>query len=186
MASKRGRPDRSTGPACDAVPCPFAVVVDSNELSHGYDYKFTGLRTNADRGGLPLLVPLVYRSLPECDYMVDGLPGFAVERKTKADLFASVSDRENMVARLQLMSDLFDVAAIVIEAEISEIRSSPPPYTRYPVKSLLRSIQAWTLRYPRVHWVPMPGRAAAEAWTFRLLEKHWERRHRQESASCSR
>jgi ERCC4-type nuclease len=156
--------------------CPFVVAVDSNEVQHGYHYTFRGLKTNADRGNRPIEVPLVFRHLGKGhgDYQVDGHPGIAIERKTKGDLFGSISARENFTERLVIMAASFRVSFVVVEAEISEIRACPPDFSSYPVKSVLRSIQAWKIRYPNVHWDFLPGREAAEAWTFRLLEKYWE------------
>lgn len=69
-------------------------------------------------------------------------------------------------------------AAVMIEAEWSELINDPPQRTRFKPKSLARTIQAWSIRYPRVHWVTMPGRAFAEAWTFRLLERFWRDQQR--------
>jgi ERCC4-type nuclease len=167
----------------DHHACPFTVVVDSNEPIHGHDYKFVGLRTNADLGGRIIDVPLVYRHLGKGhgDYQVEGVPGFAVERKTKVDLFGSVKNRDNFRERMEIMTRDLRVSCVVVEAELSEILTSPPAYSDYPVKSLLRTIQAWTLRYPTVHWCFLPGRVRAEAWTFRMLEKHWESSRRTEA-----
>jgi len=40
-------------------------------------------------------------------------------------------------------------------------------------KTVIRSIRAWALRYPKVHWWLMPSKRAAEIWCFRLLERFW-------------
>ncbi len=149
--------------------CPFTVVIDTREQQ---PYTFTNLKSA--RGNHPITVPTVRLALPTGDYAVLGHGRFVVERKSKADLWGSIVKRENFEGRLARMVDQFDTSAIVVEDEISSIRRSPPPHTRYPVKSVLRTIQAWSIRYPTVHWWFMPGREVAEVWTFRLLEKFYE------------
>jgi hypothetical protein len=159
------------------VHCGFSIIVDTREQA---PYTFAGLRANADRGGKPLWVPTIRKGLTHGDYAVAGLPRFAIERKSIADLFGSVSRRENFIGRLERWSAHLDLAVVVVEGERSEILSGPPPFCRYPVKSLMRSIHHWTVRYPTVHWEFWPGRRKAEAATFRLLEAYWSR-HRTEA-----
>ena len=169
---------------------PFAVAIDSNELGHQTHYTFEGLRANADRGGLPLHVPKVYRRLDKGDYEVDGCPGFVVERKTKEDLFASLgnakirgeSRRENFENRMRYFHSHYRTTLIVVEAELSEIRDNPPKFfdvkaqawrTFPTVLAVNRTIESWTIRYPRVHWAFLSDRRAAEAWAFRSMEFHY-------------
>jgi hypothetical protein len=165
-----------------SIDCPFAVAVDQNEYMNNHQgYRFVGHRTNADQGSRIIRVSVVARHLGKGrgDYQIEGYPAdVGIERKSKADLFQSVANRPNMIERLEMMSWSFKLALVVVEAEISEIRADPPRFGGMTVKSLLRSIQAWTVDYPTVHWVFLPGREAAEAWTFRMMEKWWERRCR--------
>lgn len=151
-----------------AVTCPFTVVYDSREQA---PYQFIGLTTG---GKLlrPLVVPTMRAAMKTADYSIFGMPSIAIERKEKSDLFSSVVKRANFIGRLERMSELA-CAAVVVEAEISSILRDPPPFTKYRPKSLMRTILAWTVRYPTVHWWFMPGRDAAEALTFRLLERFW-------------
>jgi len=75
-------------------------------------------------------------------------------------------------------------AAVVVEAEWSEILASPPPHTQLTPKTIFRSVLAWQQRFPRVHWWFVPGRSAGETTTFRVLERYW--RERQEEAKRGR
>lgn len=167
---------------------PFTIAVDQNEVSHKKDYTFEGLRSNADQGNRIIYVPTNPRTLDEADYEVEGFPGFAVERKQKADLFQSIGKRQNFLERMKYLSDHYRTSAIVVEATIDEIREKPPeffdPVTQqmiivpYPSSLLvLRTVQSWSLRFPTVQWWFLRNRRAAEGWTFRLLEHHWRHSH---------
>lgn len=147
--------------------CPFTVTVDTREQS---SYSFLGLTHGSGSRKRPLIVPTMRTTLTTGDYSIFGYPSICIERKSKADLFGSVVKRANFVGRLERMSELA-YAAVVVEAEWSEILQHPPPFTRYPPKSLARTIMAWSVRFNTVHWWFMPGREVAEALTFRLLQR---------------
>jgi ERCC4-type nuclease len=158
-------------PEPEPYTCPFTIVVDRREQR---PYLFEGLTTNADKGSRPMRVPLRFDTLTTGDYSIFGLPMIAVERKTKQDLYASISQkRDNFEERLRRLCLDHAVAAIVIEAEWSELLSAPPDFTKFSPKALSRTIMAWMIRWPRVHWVPMASRTHAESWTFRFLERFW-------------
>jgi hypothetical protein len=124
---------------------------------------------------LPLIVPTRRITLPVGDYALFGLPKVVVERKSKGDLYTSVSQkRENFEMRLRRMCLDYAVAAVVVESDWDELLNDPPRHTRFAPKALYRTILAWMIRWPRVHWLCMPGREVAEATTFRFLEKFWE------------
>lgn len=165
--SRAPQPKARARTSPDVVQCPFTVLVDSREHC---PYDFLGLRSNKDQGDLPIVVPTMRVALATGDYSILGLPRIAIERKTKDDLYGSVARRENFEQRLERMSRL-DFAAVMIEAEWSEILNRPPPFTKFQPKALARTIFAWMIRY-RVHWVLMPDRRAAEIATFRLLERY--------------
>jgi ERCC4-type nuclease len=151
------------------LTCPFTVLVDSREQA---PYLFRGLRANADRGGLPVLVPTARRGLAVGDYSMEGFEDqIIIERKSKEDLYNSVARRGNFVGRLARMAR-YPYAAVVVEADWGEVLTSPPKYSQLLPKSLFRTIMAWDVRYP-VKWWFVPGRDAGEATTFRLLERWW-------------
>lgn len=156
------------------VRCPFSIVVDSREQS---PYLFANLWSGPAGRSPRLVVPTVREALTIGDYAIFGHPRCAIERKSKEDLYASVSQRrENFVGRLERMCRECIFAAVVVEAEWSEILTNPPRHTQFSPKSLCRTIQAWMLRYALVHWVFAPSRDHAEAFTFRLLERYWKDR----------
>lgn len=155
-----------------AVQAPFTIVIDSREqLPYEFDNLYTGPTGRSPR----LLVPTTRAALKFGDYAVFGFPQGVVERKSKEDLYGSISQRrDNFIGRLETACTEYDFFAVVVEAEWSELLSSPPPHTKFSPKSLARTIQAWMIRYPCVQWIMLPSRAHAEAFTFRLLERYWK------------
>lgn len=154
-----------------SITCGFTILIDSREQR---PYTFDDMRANADQGHAIIKVPTRREALPIGDYMLGGLPHFVVERKSAADLYSSISQgRANFEDRLRRMVSRFTWSAIVVEAELSDLLTNPPPHTQYSPKSLGRTLQAWSIRYSTVHWWFLPGREAAERWTFRLLERFW-------------
>jgi DNA excision repair protein ERCC-4 len=150
-----------------AVPCGFTVVIDDREK---LPYEFTTLRSNVRQGGGLLLVPIVRKRLAVGDYSILGHEDTVViERKSLDDLYQSLPRRANFIGRLVQMNQL-QFAAVVIEATWLQIASEPPFCSRMNPLSVVRSLLAWTVRYPHVHWIPAGSRAAGEAITYRLLE----------------
>ena len=152
-----------------SIVCPFTVIVDTREQA---GYSFTGLHEGTGPRRRQLIVPTIRAALDVADYSVLGLPQVLIERKSKSDLFGSVSRRANFEGRLARMSER-QYAAVVVEASWHEILSDPPRHSKIHPRSLARTLIAWDCRYP-VKWHLMPGRDAAEAMTFRLLERFYK------------
>lgn len=152
------------------IPCGFQVVADTREqLVYTFDALWSGPAGKSDL----IDVPIIRQCLPVGDYSVLGHGGIIVERKSKADLYGSISQaRENFEDRLRRMHGEYDSPWILVEAEWHELLTDPPKHTKYPPKSLSRTILAWMVRYDRVHWLMAPSRAHAEAFCFRLLERY--------------
>lgn len=167
--------DPATAPPEKTVACPFRVIVDTREqLPYTFDRLYDGPAGRSPR----IVVETERFGLPMGDYMAFGAPRFVVERKSKEDLYSSIgSRRENFEARLQRFAGELDVAAVVVEAQWSDLLNNPPPFTSFAPKALARTIQAWMVRYPLTHWIFVPDRDWGEAFTFRLLEKYWHQVH---------
>jgi hypothetical protein len=162
------------------LPAPFVVAVDDREK---LPFAFAGLHADARQHSRPLLVETVVRHLPTGDYTIDGYTPdggglwagkVGVERKSLADLYGTVGRHRARFERELERLDALDVAWVVVEAEWSTILAGPPGRCELPPKVISRSVTAWEIRYPRVHWRMMPGRAVAEATTYRLLERYWK------------
>jgi hypothetical protein len=153
------------------ITCPFTVLIDSREQK---PYTFANLWDGPTGRSRLIEVPTQRAALKTGDYGIKDFPRIVIERKSKEDLYSSISQgRENFVGRLERMCLEADFAAVVVEAEWSELLNDPPPHTQYSPKSLGRTIMAWMTRYTMVQWLMLPSRAHAEAFTFRLLERYW-------------
>ena len=146
------------------------VLIDQREK---LPYTFEGLRADKRDGGGPLRVRTQTCYLVTGDYTIAGHEaGVAVEKKTLQDLYGTIGQgRDRFERELQRLNTL-EFAAVVIEATWPEVCAEPPPHTRLPPKTVFRSILAWSVRYPRVHWFPCGERRLAEVTTFRLLERY--------------
>lgn len=165
----------------DGEVCPFTVLIDTREQT---PFTFRAMSVGTGSHARPLLVPTERAGLPTGDYTVRGLEHVvAIERKSVPDFYACCGrERDRFERELQRLN-LFEIAGVVIEADLADLAIRPPPETQVRAKSVLRSIAAWSVRYPRVHWWPMPGRAIAERWTFRLLQRvHSEQERRAKDA----
>ncbi len=157
------------------IVCPFTVLIDSREQK---PYTFQGLSSGVVGRSPRLIVPCDRRAMITGDYGLLDHPGIALERKSKADLWSSISQaRTNFTDRFERMATL-EFSAIIVESEWSELLTSPPEFSKYPAKSIARSVIAWKIRYPKTQWEFLPSRQHAEAWTFRLLERFWREKHR--------
>lgn len=155
------------------ITSPFTVTVDTRE-QHPYD--FAGLRADARQGGWLLTVTTQAATLASGDYSILGHEGcVAVERKSKADLFGTLSQgRERFVRELERLACM-PFAVVVVEAEWSEVLEGAT-FSRLKPKTVYRSVIAWQQRYPNVHWWFVPGRAFGMATTYRVLERWWRER----------
>src|SRR5690606_4510953 len=110
-------------------------------------------------------VPTMRTALPVGDYSIFGHPGFLIERKSKADLYSSISQaRENFKDRLRRMQDDYDFPVILVEAEWLELITDPPKFSKFSPRSLTRTIISWMTTCDRVKWLMAPSRAHAEAF----------------------
>lgn len=153
------------------LPSPFIVQVDSREQS---PYAFLGLLSDVREGSRVLDVRTHVAALASGDYSILGHGDrIAVERKSCNDLYGTLGQqRERFVRELERLA-LMRYAAVVVEAEWSEILTHPPRHSKLEPKTVFRSVIAWQQRYPSVHWLLCPDRDFAEAMTYRVLERYW-------------
>lgn len=163
------------------VTAQFTVIIDTREQS---PYQFESIRADvgADPLQRPIIIPTTRRFLPQGDYSIAGHDvAVAIERKSIGDLFGTLGrGRRRFEAELLRLQSEATFAAVVVEAEWSEILGDPPARCRLNPKTIFRSVLAWQQRYPRVHWLMVPGRAAGEIATYRTLERFWVEQQRRE------
>lgn len=155
-----------------ADPAFPTVLIDTREQS---PYAFRSIPADGSDPGQLLHVHTEVRGLKSGDYSLDGFADLvAVERKSKADLFGTVGQGRDRFERELERLNAMRFAAVMVEAEWSEIMTSPPRHSQLGVKTISRSVLAWQQRYTRVHWHFWPTREVAEVVTFRILERFWK------------
>lgn len=165
---------RRTKPPADPPAFPCAIVIDTREQN---PYAFARIPADAYQGEGLLAIRTEVRTLRSGDYSLAGYEHrVAVERKSKQDLFGTVGQGRDRFERELVRLNGMQFAAVVVEAEWSEVMGDPPPHTQLQPKTIFRSVLAWQQRYPRVHWHFWPTRRAAEIVTFRVLERFWKER----------
>jgi ERCC4-type nuclease len=143
---------------------PFTVLVDTREQ---LPYAFGGIVADANEGGLPLKVRTRRETLWAGDYSIEGYARMVcVERKSKEDLAGTLTaGRKRFQDEMDRLRE-YDAAWIVVEAELSELWRPIPWAPKFSPKTILRSWMFFSLRYPKVHWCAVPGRAVAENLTY--------------------
>jgi len=116
----------------------------------------------------------VSRALPAGDYSIEGFETrIAIERKSKEDLFNTLCrGRDRFTRELQQLNE-YDFAAVFVEAEWSDCMKNPPASKFAPV-SLDGTINAFMIRFPRVHWVFRPGRYVTQKAAFKLMDRFFK------------
>ncbi len=156
---------------------PFEVLIDTREQA---PWSFQGLTGDSKRKFRPLAVFTDRATLKTGDYSVKGFEtdGICIERKSLADLFATLTaERNRFVRELERMQE-FRVSAVIVEGGWDQIILGPrradqsDEHSLVIGKTVFRSIIAFMSRY-RTQWLPMPTRSIAEQTAFRLMERFW-------------
>lgn len=153
------------------VVCRFEIIVDTREQ---LPYTFGQIpgRTPDEM----MVVPTIVRGLPSGDYSIQGMESLiAIERKSLDDLYGSVTwGRKRFEADIGRLDELPGFAAVVIEADWREIvapaEHRPGWINQTEPQSVVGTINAWSMRYPRVQWLACGSRREAELRTFQLLQ----------------
>lgn len=147
----------------DFEVAPFVVAVDSREQM---PFLFRDLPER-------LKIQCLKKGLKTGDYSICGLEKFVtVERKSKADLFGSVSaGRDRFEREMQRLAKI-PRCCVVVEASMEEILEGLGNSQMSPVNVLLTGI-AWAGRW-RVPWWFCHDRKEAEWVTFQFLRFAWK------------
>lgn len=161
--------DKTTG-FCVSGICPFTVIVDVNET---FPFTFEAID---DREGNRVSVPMARRPLYQmglADYTIHGMEELIQIERKGDDLPPSLSERrESFEAEIARLNDMCEFAAVVVEHPWRDILSDQHEHGAR-AKSISRTVQAWMVRYPGVHWCFCENRFHAEQLTFRLMERFW-------------
>lgn len=173
--------------SCSNAPLEtaFTILIDSQEQ---LPYTFTNLFADAAQLHRPLVVrterkhitiPNSGKPLLSVDYSLAGFETtVAIERKSHEDFCNTLAGRHRtrFERKLAILNGdpAYHHVVVIVEAEWSTILNHPPDFSNVVPKTLFRTVIAWQTRYPKIHWMFMPGRERAEQATFRVLERWWK------------
>lgn len=153
------------------VKTPFTILVSGAEQAR---YFFTGLHTDADQGGRPLVVQTEWAHLKTGDYSIAGMEELVtVERKTVSDLLGTLGGGRERFQREHERMAMMTAAMVVVESTWPEIINTVHAHG-VSAKAAYRTWLSWQIEYG-VPWVAVGPRRLAEVTTFRFLEKFWEK-----------
>jgi len=116
---------------------------------------------------------VISKGLKSGDYSIQGMETeIAVERKSKADAFQSFGRNRKRFERELVRLSKMTFAAVVVEADWSEVLNNPPKRTRLNPKTLFVSRIAWEQRHGIHFWFCF-NREFAEKTTYRILERFY-------------
>jgi hypothetical protein len=180
--------------AAEPIVCPFTVLIDTAESQ---PFSFQGLRADADKLNLPIVVKTAYSNLgrhPNSlgDYSIAGLQReVAIERKSMEDAHGTIlgwetdyqAGRGISGRRQRFEQELANLAGIpagivVVEATLEDCLQLMPTWGVKPAsenrKIFFRSIISFQQRF-KVNWQFCSSRRAAEVFAFRWLERYWKK-----------
>lgn len=181
-------------PNSESIICPFTVLIDSAE---GQPFTFQGLRTDADKGNVPLYVPTRHANLgrhPDSlgDYSIAGCYGrVAIERKSMEDAWSTIlgwetshqtrnglpSRRQRFEKELENLSKI-ECGVVIVEASLEQCLELMPEWGTKPrgenQKIFYRSTISFDQRFG-VKWRWRANRRDAEIDAFRWLERFWKK-----------
>ena len=158
---------------------PGIILIDQREK---LPYTYIDIPADVDEGGGTLNVKTSRCFLKTGDLSIFGheKDGITLERKSKNDLWRTISSERARFERELERMQAFRRAFVLVECELSELLI-PPTWkkpngemveSKYSPKSLHRSILAWEQRYPAVHWKFLPGRRASEVVSCRIFDMY--------------
>lgn len=144
-------------------PDVFTILIDQREK---LPYSFTGYP-----------VTVQYCTLDTGDYSFKTdtedfyETGICIERKSKQDLYQSLTHNRERFEREWARMNCFDYAALVIEDASFLSLLTPPDGNQTNPRSIIQSLVSWQIRYPAVHVFTVDNRKLAECLVFSCFEK---------------
>ena len=154
------------------LKCQWELAVDNREQN---PWTFEDIYIGAGKDRRLLEIEVVPTTIKSGDYSIVGMEHLvAIERKSKEDLFGTIGrGRDRLVRGLARLTDL-KWAAVIVESEWFDCMKNPPERSEMSVSAIDGSINAWTQRFPGVHWFWRPGRYVSSKVCYKLLQRFYE------------
>ena len=160
--------------------CEFTVVIDTREQ---LPFRFEGFLADADRGGMPLLIPTQTRSLGDGhgDYSILGMEEqVSIERKSPGDAISTFDAKgERLGQWLRTLDFLAGIRtkAVVIECTFGQMLTQIVARGNRPRKVIQKQLLSQVLAWQQDYLVPFifaDDRRMAEYFTYRILKRHYK------------
>lgn len=149
---------------------PPKILIDKREQ---IPFGFEGIKADVGDGGQKVIVTTEQSNLLTGDYTLEGFENeIVIERKSKADLYRSITHERERFARELSRMNAIPQAFIVLETSFGGLLERPE-FTKADPKTILRTIYSWKMKYQGVQWLPFDNRRFAEVQTFRILRMFW-------------
>jgi len=97
--------------------------------------------------------------------------GITIERKSKIDLFQSLSHHRARFEKEWTRMNNYEYAALIIEDSSFLSLLTPPEGSQMNPKSIIQSLISWQILFPRVHVFTIDNRNLSECLIYSLCEK---------------
>lgn len=147
----------------------WTLIVDNREQ---IPWTFESMTIGTGKSKKALAITIEPGTLKAGDYSIKGMESrVAIERKSKEDLFGTLSrGRERFIRELTKLNKM-EFAAVIVEAEWLDCMLNPPDRSRLAPVSMNGMHIALMVRYPMVHWLWMPDRHTASKMAYKLLDR---------------
>jgi DNA excision repair protein ERCC-4 len=154
---------------------PWKMAVDTRE---NIPWRYESVIIGTGSAARLLQIELIPTTLKSGDYSIVGLENrISIERKSKEDCYGTIGrGRNRFIKELGRLNQL-DFAAVIIEAEWSDLIQNPPKRSRVAPSSINGSIIAFQQRFPFVHWWFLPGRYVASKIAYKILDRFYSDNH---------
>lgn len=150
----------------------WTLIVDNREQA---PWSFEDITIGTGKSMKQLKLTIENGTLPTGDYSIKGFESqVAIERKSKEDLFGTLSrGRDRFIQELARLNEM-KFAAVLIEAEWYDCMMNPPLRSRLAPVSMNGMTIAFAVRFSNVHWFWLPGRYLASKIAFKILDRCWQ------------
>jgi len=141
------------------------------DTREGAPWEFTQIFSGSGLKRKPILIPIVQKTLSSGDYSIDGYEKeIAIERKSLEDLFNCCgNDRTRFEQQVRRLNETVEYPYLAVEGDWMAI-SRWAGHGAHP-QSVIGTRISWEFKYPRVRWMFLPSRIAAERIAYRIFER---------------